>query len=160
MDGPVHRALSSRGETRKLGAAIARSLVAGDLVLLSGGLGAGKTFLARAIVRGLGAKAAVTSPTFTLVRGIPTPRGLLLHADLYRLHGERLEEETRRLGLRERRAEGAILLVEWGDEVADVLGGNPELVVSLSIAGEHEREAALAGPRVTDLSLPERSGIV
>jgi tRNA threonylcarbamoyladenosine biosynthesis protein TsaE len=125
----------------------------GDLVLLSGDLGAGKTFLARAIARGLGATEAVTSPTFTLVREIETPRGLLLHADLYRLHGESLDAETRRLGLRERRGEGAFLLVEWGDEALDALGGDPALVVSLALAGEHAREARLSGPsaaRVVD----------
>ncbi len=124
----------------------------GDLVLLSGDLGAGKTFLARSIARGLGATEAVTSPTFTLVREIETPRGLLLHADLYRLRGETLDAETRRLGLRERRGEGAILLVEWGDEALEALGGDPALVVSLALAGEHAREARLSGPSAAQVS--------
>ena len=87
-------------------------------MLLGGDLGAGKTFLAGAIVhaRGLGAGEAVTSPTFALVHEYATPRGSVLHVDLYRLRDGPvpLEEEVARLGLRERRAEGAILLVEWG----------------------------------------------
>jgi tRNA threonylcarbamoyladenosine biosynthesis protein TsaE len=120
-------------------------------VLLSGDLGAGKTFLARAIARGLGVRGAVTSPTFTLVREMPTPRGLLVHADLYRLRGESLAEETRRLGLRERRGEGAMLLVEWGQEARGVLGPEPELVVALAIGGDHERVASLGGPRAAGL---------
>jgi tRNA threonylcarbamoyladenosine biosynthesis protein TsaE len=127
-------------------------------VLLSGDLGAGKTFLARAIARGLGARGAVTSPTFTLAREIETPRGLLVHADLYRLLGPSLQGETRRLGLRERRGEGALLLVEWGDDALEALGGDPELRVALTLtqaalasggSGEPEREAALSGPRAS-----------
>jgi tRNA threonylcarbamoyladenosine biosynthesis protein TsaE len=121
-------------------------------VLLSGDLGAGKTFLARAIARGLGARGAVTSPTFTLVREIDTPRAPLLHADLYRLLGESLADETRRLGLRERRGEGALLLVEWGDDAVDVLGGAPDLVVALALTGEREREATLSGPRAAEVA--------
>jgi tRNA threonylcarbamoyladenosine biosynthesis protein TsaE len=139
--------LGTRRSTLSLGASIARSLAAGDLVLLSGDLGAGKTFLARAIARGLGVRAPITSPTFTLVHEIPTARGLLVHADLYRLRGDALIDETRRLGLREHRADGALLMVEWGEEALDALGGPAELTVALSITGPHAREAILSGPK-------------
>lgn len=147
VSSPVRVALSARRDTRQLGQAIARGLHAGDLVLLSGDLGAGKTFLARAIARGLGVRGPMTSPTFTLVREIPTPKGLLVHADLYRLRGDRLDSETRRLGLREHREGGAFVLVEWGEDALDALGGHAELVVSLAITGPHERAATLSGPR-------------
>ena len=143
--------LTSRLQTRRLGAAIARLLEPGDLVLLEGPLGSGKTFLTRAIARGLGARGRITSPTFTLVREIPTPRGLLLHADLYRLRGDALGDETRRMGLRERRDEGCLLVVEWGIDALDALGGAPALVVSLSNTGDHERAAALSGPHAASL---------
>jgi len=143
----VRLALDTRRATRTLGLAIARALDAGDLVLLSGDLGAGKTFLARAIARGLGVRAAMTSPTFTLVREIVTERGLLVHADLYRLRGDGLDAETRKLGLREQRADGALVLVEWGEDALDALGGHPELTVALTIAGPHQRAATLTGPK-------------
>ena len=154
MSSSVRVTLDSRRATRRLGRAIARSLEAGDLVLLSGDLGAGKTFLARAIARGLGVSAAMTSPTFTLVREIPTSRGLLVHADLYRLLGDGLDAETRRLGLREHRADGALLVVEWGEDALDALGGHPELTVVLSITGTHERAAVLSGPRAELAAAP------
>jgi tRNA threonylcarbamoyladenosine biosynthesis protein TsaE len=118
----------------------------GDLVLLSGELGAGKTFLARAIARGLGVRGRVTSPTFTLVQEYTTTKGTLVHADLYRLLDAPagLAAEVERLGLRERRGEGAIVLVEWGDDAASALGGDVALQVRLTIA-DKLRTAVLEG---------------
>lgn len=149
-------ALPTRRHTTQLGGRIAELLAPGDLVLLDGDLGAGKTFLARAIARGLGvpARTAIASPTFTLVQEYETPRGVLLHADLYRLRDgaspERTVADVRRLGLAERRAEGAMLLVEWSEGLVHELGGDVALRVALAVAGEG-REATLEGPKVSRL---------
>jgi tRNA threonylcarbamoyladenosine biosynthesis protein TsaE len=140
-------ALATRRDTTRLGAAIAEVVSAGDLVLLSGELGAGKTFLARAIARALGVprETAIASPTFTLVQEYDTARGTLLHVDLYRLQDtSNPRAEVTRLGLAERRDEGAILVVEWGDALGDVLGA-PSLRVALTISGD-SRTASLEGP--------------
>ncbi|MBK6697599.1 MAG: tRNA (adenosine(37)-N6)-threonylcarbamoyltransferase complex ATPase subunit type 1 TsaE [Myxococcales bacterium] len=143
--------LKSRRDTVRLGKAIARVLTPGDFVLLSGGLGAGKTFLARAIARALGvsSRVRVTSPTFTLLTEYDIKDGMtLLHADLYRLREDmaRFEVEVIRLGLRERMREGdAITLVEWGDDLTALLG-SPALRIELRAASDVSREAALAGP--------------
>ena len=145
--------LRGRRDTRRLGAAIARALGPCDLVLLEGGPGAGKTFLARAIARTLGVAQAVPSPTFALVHEYDTARGLLLHADLYRLRGGAtpLAIEVARLGLREQRMEGAVLLVEWGLDALEALGGDAAMLVRLgasaSAEGADERTAELSGPR-------------
>ncbi|HZU84060.1 MAG TPA: tRNA (adenosine(37)-N6)-threonylcarbamoyltransferase complex ATPase subunit type 1 TsaE [Polyangiaceae bacterium] len=168
MTQPTVVILRTRRDTRRLGESIARLLSPGDLVILSGDLGAGKTFLARNIARALGATDPVTSPTFTLVHEHATPRGLLVHADLYRLHrlhrshgshrsddvradAERLAMEVARLGLREKRRDGALLVVEWGEDAIAALGHDPAVVVSLAIAGEHERAATLSGSRAGDI---------
>lgn len=144
--------LRSRRDTVRLGRAIGRVLAPGDLVILSGGLGAGKTFLARSIVRarGVTGRVRVGSPTFSLVHEYASPHGLLLHADLYRLRETRvpLVDEVLRLGLRERRGDGAILLVEWGEDAAEVLGGDVALVVSLRPGpSPSQREVILEGAR-------------
>ena len=154
----VELKLATRRDTTRLGTRIGQSLVRGDLVLLSGELGAGKTFLARAIARahGVPTEIAIASPTFTLVQEYETPRGLLLHCDLYRLRDEndaaKTALEIRRLGLAERRSEGAIVLVEWGNGFDRELGGDASLDVQLSIDGA-ARSARLRGPRVADLRL-------
>jgi tRNA threonylcarbamoyladenosine biosynthesis protein TsaE len=152
------RTLRTRHDTRSLGAAIARVLAPGDLAILSGEMGAGKTFLAGAIARGLGAAVRVTSPTFALVHEHPTPRGVLVHADLHRLSltspsddRRSFESQVAALGLRERRGDGAFVVVEWGEEAVEVLGGRPALVVSLAIAGTNQRVATLSGPRSGDI---------
>jgi tRNA threonylcarbamoyl adenosine modification protein YjeE len=146
--GDVEVALANRRATTRLGSVLARYLRPGDLVLLSGDLGAGKTFLAGAIAHALGLDAgtAVPSPTFTLVREYETPRAPLLHADLYRLLDapEALAAEVERLDLRVRLGDGAIVLVEWGDAAADVLG-DVALRVRLTLSGAASRIATLSG---------------
>ncbi|HXX68808.1 MAG TPA: tRNA (adenosine(37)-N6)-threonylcarbamoyltransferase complex ATPase subunit type 1 TsaE, partial [Polyangiaceae bacterium] len=95
----------------------------------------------------------IPSPTFTLVHEYPCAIGSLLHVDLYRLRGEdaALALELSRLGLVERRLEGALLVVEWGEEAESALGGHPALTVALAIAGEHERVAWIGGHRAGDI---------
>lgn len=154
MDGApkaAHRLeLRSRRATTHLAQAVAEVLEPGDFVLLQGGLGAGKTFFVRALARALGVPAdrAVTSPTFTLVQEYETSKGPLVHADLYRLlDTDAFIDEVLRLGLRERRADGAILVVEWGKSAVPVLGAPPELCLHLRTAGPNGRAASLEGER-------------
>ncbi len=136
--------LPTRRATVRLARKIAPSLVAGDLLLLKGDLGAGKTFFARALCRALGvpSRQAVTSPTFTLVHEY-SARLPILHVDAYRLASE---SELAFLGLREARAGGALLLVEWGEPYLAALGGD---AVILDIAPPPDRTATLTatGPR-------------
>lgn len=171
MEAPrVELRLTSRRDTTRLGARIGAVLAQGDLVLLSGDLGAGKTFLARAVARALGvpSETAIASPTFTLVQEYETPRGVLLHCDLYRLRDvaqaspgatrspdedrARTAVEIRRLGLAERRAEGAIVLVEWGEGYDRELGGAPALTVELVIEGD-ARVARVTGAQAPRLAI-------
>ena len=103
----------SAEETRTLGRALASVLTPGDLVLLSGGLGAGKTELTKGIAEALGVSDSVVSPTFTLARRYEG-RLPLLHVDVYRL--DRVQELLD-LGLEEDLDE-AVTVVEWGDVAA------------------------------------------
>jgi tRNA threonylcarbamoyladenosine biosynthesis protein TsaE len=119
--------LPTRRSTIRLAAAAARHVEGGDLLGLSGGLGAGKTFFTRALCRALGVPPSepVTSPTFTLVHEYQGARLAIVHADLYRLGGP---EELAELGLRERRAEGALVIVEWAAPYLERLGGDAAAV--------------------------------
>jgi tRNA threonylcarbamoyladenosine biosynthesis protein TsaE len=140
--------LATRRATTHLGAKLAEALSPGDLLILTGDLGAGKTFLSRAIARALGVPADVTiaSPTFTLVQEYETLRGTLLHVDLYRLRDPddwaKTVADVRRLGLAERRAEGAIVLVEWGEGLEDELGGTAQCSLTLTV-DENGRSAKM-----------------
>ena len=136
-------ALPTRRRTTRLAARLAGLLQPGDLVILKGDLGAGKTFFTRALVRALGVppQVSITSPTFTLVHEIEA-RIPIAHADLYRL---REPGELGELGLRERRGEGAALLVEWGEPYLDALGGDA-MVLALTVPpGGTGREARVTG---------------
>lgn len=106
-------------QTRALAAALAELCHAGDLVVLAGDMGAGKTAFAQGFAAGLGITGRVTSPTFTIVREYPGGRLALHHLDVYRL--DQLREVTD-LGLGEMLDEAAVMLVEWGDAVLPVLG--------------------------------------
>jgi tRNA threonylcarbamoyladenosine biosynthesis protein TsaE len=146
--------LASRRDTVQLGRRIAKVLEPGDLVVLEGPLGAGKTFLARAILRALGVQSnEIGSPTFTLVHEYERAETSLLHVDLYRLLDSPvgLSTEIARLGLRERRAEGAVLLVEWGGPAVLALGGGPSVGVELAIVPGGGREARVTGERASEV---------
>lgn len=135
--------LASRRATKCLARALAQGLTAGDAIVLRGPLGAGKTFFVRAVCRALGLPESVPvqSPTFTLLRELPT-RPPIVHADLYRL--ARLEE-AEQLGLLELRDRGHVLLVEWGERHATALGPD-RLELSLGVGPRHALLSA-DGPR-------------
>jgi len=125
--------LPSRREMRRFGARLASLLRPGDVVFLEGPLGAGKTFLARAIARGLGVseREPITSPTFTLLHEIEGARVPLAHGDLYRLSDP---SELDALGLPEVLAR-TIGLLEWAARFAPALSNDG---VVLEIAGRDE----------------------
>jgi tRNA threonylcarbamoyladenosine biosynthesis protein TsaE len=118
---------------------LAAHLAPGDLVLLEGELGAGKTCLVRGLCRALGVPedVPVTSPTFALVHELEG-RVPIVHADLYRL--ETLDEVSD-LGLDDQIAD-AIVFVEWGERFLTA----PSLILRLSIVGETERELRVESP--------------
>jgi tRNA threonylcarbamoyladenosine biosynthesis protein TsaE len=134
--------LPDEAATEKLGARIAKGLKPGDLVALSGELGAGKTTLARAVLRNLGVAEEVPSPTFTLVQSYDTGTLAVCHFDLYRLTGG---EELAELGLDEALQNGAVL-VEWPEHglPGPLLG--QALRISLISAGGNSRIANIGGP--------------
>src|SRR2546423_15467355 len=110
-------ATSSPAETEREGMLLGERLRAGDVVLLTGELGAGKTTFVRGVAQGTGSQAPVASPTFQLVRIYPG-RVQLAHVDLYRVENS---TELRDLGLEELAQQGAVV-VEWGDRL-EVHGG-------------------------------------
>jgi tRNA threonylcarbamoyladenosine biosynthesis protein TsaE len=138
---PIELDLPNRRATIRLARRLAPLLAASDLVALSGDLGTGKTFFARALCRALGVPPTVdvTSPTFTLIHEYAA-RLPIVHADAYRL---RDDNELLALGIREARGEGALVLLEWGEPYVDVLGGDA-LVVAFEHAGPSQRKAKLA----------------
>lgn len=117
MSGTLRRCTSSVDATRALAAALAPLAGPGDLVLLAGDLGAGKTAFTQGLAGGLGVLEQVTSPTFTLARQYEG-RLLLNHLDVYRL--EHLAE-TLDLALAELLDDVAVTVIEWGDAVLAAL---------------------------------------
>ena len=140
--------LATPADTERLGRAVGERLRPGDVVVLSGPLGAGKTVLARGIGTGLGIRGPVTSPTFVIAREHPTlpgGRGVpLVHVDAYRLGGmaelDDLDLDTDLLA--------AAVVVEWGEGIAERLA-DEHLLIRLqrpSGAGDDTRIAQLHGP--------------
>ncbi|OPX16196.1 tRNA (adenosine(37)-N6)-threonylcarbamoyltransferase complex ATPase subunit type 1 TsaE [Gordonia sp. i37] len=127
MSGPQTRDLPDVADTEMFGEELAQGLSAGDLVILDGPLGAGKTALARGIGRGLDVAGPVSSPTFIIAREHrPTSAGRpgMIHVDAYRLGGL---EELDALDLDTDLAD-AVVVVEWGEGVAERLAERHLLV--------------------------------
>ncbi len=125
------------------GARIAQQLRPGDVIALTGGLGAGKTTLARAIIAALGHEGEVPSPSFTIIETYDPPavRLPLVHADFYRLSRS---EEAEELGLEDYR-EGAAMIAEWPDHAGGFAHEPGCLSISLEIDGEGRKAVVESG---------------
>jgi tRNA threonylcarbamoyladenosine biosynthesis protein TsaE len=129
-------------ETIAFGRTLAGLLAPPKLVLLRGDLGAGKTTLVKGIAAGFQAakEEDVTSPTFTLVHEYRGPRANLYHIDLYRIDTPR-ELET--LGLDDLRAEGSVLLIEWGEKFPRFVCER-DVEISIERQSENRRKIRIA----------------
>jgi tRNA threonylcarbamoyladenosine biosynthesis protein TsaE len=139
------------GDMTALGRALAGVLRAGDLVVLSGDLGAGKTTLTRGIGEGLGVRGAVTSPTFVIARVHPAPSGRppLVHVDAYRL-GSLAELDDLDLDAGQ---QDSITVVEWGRGLAEELA---EARLELDLTRPHALESEGEGRTVSWRAYGER----
>ena len=113
--------VSNVEETWAVARQFAAELKPGDIVCLEGDLGAGKTTFTQGLAAAIGAKRAVTSPTFCLVVEHPTDRFLLVHMDLYRLHDA---DDVLTIGWEDYLARGAVLFVVWLDRAGDLIPAN------------------------------------
>ena len=126
----------SAQETRRLGEELASGLKAGDVLLLEGDLGAGKSELTRGIARGLGVREAVTSPSFTILNVYESGRIPLYHFDWYRLESD---EELYELGMDEYLGGDGIAVVEWPERCPDAIPEGARRI-RLTALGENERQ--------------------
>jgi tRNA threonylcarbamoyladenosine biosynthesis protein TsaE len=134
-------ALPDENATAALAARLAAVARPGDIVALSGELGAGKTSLARAFIRARGGDETVPSPTFTLVQVYDLPGGAVWHFDLYRL---RVAEEGWELGIEDAFRDG-ISLIEWPDRLGTLLPARHLLIALDFTATAGARRATLSG---------------
>ncbi len=134
---------ASEAETEALAESFSATVAAGDVVLLSGGLGAGKTAFVRGLARGLGVDPSeVSSPTFTLVHEYAGSRLTLYHADLYRLGQAAVED----LGLEEMGARDGVLAIEWSERLAHPMRG--AVGVHLDVLDDTTRRVTIVNDRV------------
>lgn len=142
MSDPLALTLPTAAHTLAFGASVGSRLTAGDLVILSGSLGAGKTALTKGIAAGMGVLGVVTSPTFVLARVHPAgPAGVpLVHVDAYRLAGS---VELDDLDL-DTDLTAAAVVIEWGEGLAEQLSPS-WLLIHLERRPDDSREATVTG---------------
>ena len=134
---------TSVAQTQQLAARLATACEAGDLVVLVGGLGAGKTRFSQGFAAALGVEGPVTSPTFTLLRQYPLEgqrAAELLHADLWRLEHE---AELSQLAIPELLEDRAIALIEWGERAGEAFGRDRIVVTITTGPGDDDRSLEL-----------------
>ena len=136
----MHIISKNEEDTFNAGVMLAKRLSPGAVVALYGDLGAGKTVFVRGLAKGLGLKARVSSPTFTIVNEYSgdTP---LFHFDMYRLNGS---DELFEIGWEDYLARGGVCVVEWSENVEGAFP--PEtIVVKIGKTGENERSIEIEG---------------
>jgi tRNA threonylcarbamoyladenosine biosynthesis protein TsaE len=139
MSPGTDRVTRSEGETAAVASELAATLKPGDVLLLSGNLGAGKTAFVRGLAAGLGIDPAeVSSPTFTLIHEYRGGRLTLYHADLYRLERAATED----LGLEELGVRDGVLAIEWPDRLSHAIDG--ARTIRLAVVDEDTRRITVA----------------
>jgi tRNA threonylcarbamoyladenosine biosynthesis protein TsaE len=139
VEGRRQTETASETETSAAGEVLGATLRAGDVVLLYGDLGAGKTAFVRGMARGIGANPdEVTSPTFTIAQEYAGPSATLYHVDLYRLEGAEIDD----LGLEDLISGEGIVAIEW----AERWKGRPDdaIEVSLEDIGDERRRVTIS----------------
>jgi tRNA threonylcarbamoyladenosine biosynthesis protein TsaE len=126
-------------ETRKLAEKLSRQLKAGDVLLLLGDLGAGKSEFTRGLAQGLGIQGTVASPSFTILNVYEDGRVPLYHFDWYRLNSA---EELYEMGMDEYLGGDGIAVVEWPSQCPEAIPAD-YLEISLTPMGESEREITI-----------------
>ena len=140
---------TSPEETEAVGLALGQVLTAGAVIAYEGDLGAGKTAFTRGLARGLGARDAVTSPTYTIVNEYLSGRIPLFHFDMYRLASS---DDLFDIGWEEYLDRGGVCAVEWSENVADAM--EDAIRVRIEKTGEDSRRITIeGGERLADLSL-------
>lgn len=126
---------NSPEETYNVGLQIGQNLSGGEIICLTGELGAGKTVFAKGLARGLGINEEITSPTFTLIQEYPTPgeKLRLIHMDLYRLN---YLEEAEAIGVPDYFRDDCVCLIEWPQIISDLL---PVGIVKIILEGSGDQ---------------------
>lgn len=126
-------------ETKKFAKKFAKLLVGGEVILLSGDLGAGKTTFTRCVLKTLGVKGDITSPTFTIMREYKTKRFNIYHFDMYRIGDS---SEAREFGLEDYIYSGdsrSLVFIEWSENIADMLNGK-FIKINISLLDDGKRK--------------------
>lgn len=132
-------------ETWALAGEVAATLKPGDVVCLEGDLGAGKTTFTQGLAKAMGVAGRVTSPTFCIVQEhraenpAPGAPSLLVHMDLYRLHGE---DDVIAIGWEDYLSEGAVLVVEWPERAGSLIPRDAVHISFRHLPGEERRLVA------------------
>ncbi|HSB86717.1 MAG TPA: tRNA (adenosine(37)-N6)-threonylcarbamoyltransferase complex ATPase subunit type 1 TsaE [Ilumatobacteraceae bacterium] len=137
----LHLRSDSPASTSAIAAALAGVVRRGDLIVLAGDMGTGKTAFAQGFGRAIGVSEPITSPTFTLVHSYPAGRVTLHHADLYRLT---THHEVADLAFAELLESDGIVIVEWGDVVAGTLGDHALVRLEFDAADEDARDITVS----------------
>ena len=141
MNDEIVLTSSSVEATQAFAYALATATLAGDCIVLSGDLGAGKTHFAQGFARGLGVERAVASPTFNIVLQYPEARLPLYHFDVYRLEHARELEDIDFYGLVE---DEGVSLVEWGEKFAEAIDeADVQVTIEVSQDSEDTRKISM-----------------
>lgn len=131
----------SAEETKEIGKKIANAVKSGDIISLTGSLGAGKTVLTKGIAEELGITEAIVSPTFTLVQEYDEGRLYLSHLDLYRLSGE---DEFESMGGEDFLYQDGLTIIEWSEKIASLLP-KKTIYITITINEDLSRNIEIKG---------------